>query len=140
MILKRLRCRRGQATIEFTFAFLFFFAFLLIMTDMLRVCYNWITLQYAVNEGARFASLGQGMAGLSRDASIEARVIEAAGNLGVNNVTVDITNDSLSISEVAATTTVNLTPFSEIVLNFGGGYDRNYDVVARTAVRNESLF
>ena len=65
------------------------------MTDMLRVCYNWLSLQYAVNEGARFASLGQGMAGLSQDESIEARVIEAASNLGVNDVTVSITDDAI---------------------------------------------
>lgn len=137
--LKSRKTQKGQATIEYAFAAIAFFAFLLIITDMVRIGYSWTTLQFAVNEGARYASLGQS-GGSNRSSEIEGKVIAVASSLGVNGVSVNFINDSVSISEVEASTTINLNPLSNIVLNFGGNYDRTYQIVANTAVRNEAFF
>ena len=138
MRLKSRKAQKGQATIEYAFAALFFFAFLLFITDMVHIGYSWVTLQFAVNEGARYASLGQ--SGGNRSSEIEAKVIEVASGLGVNDVSVNFINDSISISEVEASTTINLNPLSDVILNFGGNYNRTYQIVANTAVRNEAFF
>ena len=132
---RKLAHQRGQATIEMAFALLIFGIFMLIITDMLRIGYSWITLQYAVNEGARIASLEQGFDSGGRIAAIQSRVVDVATALGINNVSVSV-DDSTSVAEVEATATVNLTPFSDLVLNFGGNYDRTYNIVAQTAVRS----
>ena len=131
----KLTGRRGQATIEMAFALLIFAIFMLIITDMLRIGYSWITLQYAVNEGARIASLEQGLSSGGRIAAVQSRVVNVAAALGINDVSVSV-NESTSVDEVEATTTVNLTPFSDLILNFGGNYNRTYNIVAQTAVRS----
>ena len=138
---------RGQATVELALTIFIFLAFILVLADMVRICYHWVSLQYAVNEGARFASLGSTTGELDRSASIEAKIVEVAADLGVQDVSVTFQDDTgggsagtpLSFLKVQAMTPVTLNPLSGLLLKISGNYSGIYDVFAETYIRNEAF-
>lgn len=93
-IRNRISCQKGQGAIEFAMALIVFLAFMFVMTDMVRICLNWVSLQYAVNEGARFGSLISS----DRDSSITSRVQEIAAHLGMTGVNVTFESNGTSTS------------------------------------------
>ena len=64
------RNKKGQATIEMAFTMLFFLVALFVLADLTRITYNWMVLQFAVNEGARFGSLGRTDSACDQNADI----------------------------------------------------------------------
>ena len=133
---KRVRLgQKGQGAVEFALTVLIFLAFMVVLSDMVRICYNWVCLQYAVNEGARFGSLGQ------TSADITKKVTDIASSLGVKNAQVsvgDLGSTPLSFSRLEASTDITLNPVSDLILGITGKYNsKPYHVTADTMVRNE---
>ena len=142
----KVRGQKGQSTVELALTILIFLAMMVVLADMVKICYEWVSLQFAVNEGARFGSLGETSGSLDREASIEAKVVEIAGNLGVSNVTVSFVDDTgggtpgapLTFYRLQAQTPVSLNPVSNLLLSFVGNYaNQVYNVTAETLIRNE---
>ena len=132
--------QKGQATAELALTIPIFLAFMLVLGDMVGICYNWVCLQYAVNEGARFGSLGKS------SGSIEAKVADVARALGVKTeVAVSLTDSvggstpgaPLTFSYLIAQTTIRLNPLSNLFLQVAGDYSGNYVVTAQALTRNE---
>ena len=125
-------------------ASLVFFAFMIVLTDMVRICYNWVSLQYAVNEAARFGSLGSSGGG-SRASAITDKVVDIAGRLGVHDVDVSFTDEAgggtpgggLSFYELQAQTLIVLNPISGVIFRITGDFSGTYEVTAKTIIRNE---
>ena len=136
---------KGQATVEFVLAFVLFLTFMVVLADMTRVCYNWVSLQYAVNEGARFGSLGLTSGGLDHQTSVQNKVISVARSLGVQGVGVSFsdaqgrntTGAPLTFFRLKAQKTVTLNPVSDLILKISGDYHGDYTVTAESITRNE---
>ncbi|WP_250645561.1 TadE/TadG family type IV pilus assembly protein [Salidesulfovibrio onnuriiensis] len=58
--MKDRRSREGMTTLEFALVLPVLFILLLCLVEMGTICYSWLTLQRAAQDGARFASTGQG--------------------------------------------------------------------------------
>lgn len=136
--------RRGQAAVEFTLAFVIFIVFMIVLSDMVRICHRWVSLQYAVNEAARYGSLGSTGPG-GRDAAIEQKVVDIADSLGVHGVVVTFLDDAGSASpgapltfyRLVAQTPVILNPLSSYVMAVTGDISGEYQVTAEAVIRNE---
>lgn len=140
---QRLSGAKGQATVEFAFIVLIFFAFLFALFDMARICYNWSALQYSVNEGSRFGSIGN-----RNTAAISAQVNATAASLRIpapaiqildfNNVPiVNQGSNPLVFFKLRADNVVNLNPVSAMMLALMGNRGGIYNVRAETVIRNE---
>ena len=130
--------KKGQGTVEFALAVFVFFALMLVLIDMVRISYNWVSLEYAVNEAARIGSVS------ASTTDVQAEVVEIASRLGVNteNITFS-TGGSASSSgfyELQAQVPIVLNPLSGLLLKIAGNYDRNWTVTAETLIRNEPPF
>ncbi len=131
--------QNGQAAVEFALSVLIFLAFLLVLGDMGRICYNWVGLQYAVNEGARFGSLG------NSSGAIASKVTTVAGGLGIKNVDVSFADSAggatpgapLTFYKLIGQTTVTLNPLSALLTKITGNNSGNYIVNVQALTRNE---
>ena len=141
-----LRHKKGQATIEFAFALAFVAAFLLALTDMTRIFYNWMVLQYATNEGARYGSLGATSSdGTTREQAISNLVTQTAQNLGITLCSVTLTDEGGGSSAGApstfftlkTTSDLTLSPLTGLLLAAVGDYGGTYSMTAVTVIRNE---
>ncbi len=139
----RLSKTKGQSTVEFAFAIVFFIGFMLTIADIARICYTWAGLQFAVNEGARWGSVQNG---ISSTTDLKNKIIAKGQELRVTINSNDITiyypagsRTSLGYFTVAATSTVTLTPFSGLLLSVAGNHSGTYRVAAETLIRNENF-
>ena len=124
--------RKGQGAVEFAISFIVFLAFMVVLTDMVRICYNWVCLQYAVNEGARLGSVDSTV-------DIKAKVSSIAAGLGLNTTNLTVTTDSSPgvLNELQATEPITLNPVSSLIYGITGTYSQSYNVTATTIIRNE---
>ena len=139
MVFLRKLGKKGQGTVEFALAVFVFFAFMVVLTDMVRICYNWVCLQYAVNEAARIGSVSA-PAGTDRASVVSTEVTRIATHLGVKNVTIafsDSGGSSLGFFELQAQSPIVLNPLSGLILKIAGDFDGTYIVTAETLIRNE---
>ena len=147
---KRLSNRKGQAMVEFAMTTLFLLGFVLVLASAWRICMNWTSLQFAVNEASRFGILGKTDPNQpTREASIRQRIEDAATNLGVNTpITVTFYNidgtptaiagNPANFVRVQAATEIMVDPLTGILLDMFGDYSNsNLRIVADTLVRNE---
>ncbi len=137
----KLRSQKGQAALEVAFAILLFLGAMTVMTDMVRICHRWVSLQYAVNEGGRYGSLGP----RNGKTDIEAKIHEVASQIGIQGVSVHFKDESgsmtagdpLTFLHLSAQAPVVLTPISALLMQFTGDYSGTYSVTAETLTRNE---
>ena len=140
---RRLCGTKGQSAVEFVFMITIFFAFLFALFDMAQICYNWSALQYSVNEGSRFGSIGN-----QTTAAISAHVRATAASLRIpapaiqildfNNVPIANQGSNPSVFfKLRADNVVNLNPVSAIMLALMGNRSDTYNVRAETVIRNE---
>ena len=130
---------RGQSMVELALVIVIFLAVILVLGDMVRICYNWVSLQYAVNEAARLGSVDQD------SSAVSAKITTITDTFGVRNVTVSFLNDqgsatpgaALSFFTLTARTPVVLNPVSGVILSITGDYSGTYNVAAQTVIRNE---
>ncbi|GEM_PF-1847360 len=142
---RRRRSESGQAAVESAFSLLFFLAFLLVLADVSRICYNWVCLQYAINEAARYGSLGKKDGHENREQAIEKKVEDKAEELGLRDVKVTMIDKDggataglpMTFYRLQAETKVKLTPLSEILAQLAGDVSGNWRVTVETLVRNE---
>jgi len=139
---------RGQAMIEMSFAILFFLVMLFALGDFAKIGYNWMVLQYALGEGARLGSLGTDPkdpacsgAQDKRSCSIGNKVKDTAGNLGLDDVTVEFgdtgAGGSLEFFTLIASREVTINNFTGLFLALAGEHGGNYTIKVETVVRNE---
>ena len=137
---------KGQATIEIAITILFFLVTLFVLGDLARIGYNWMILQYAVNEGARLGSMGKTDPACSgspdvRSCSIENKVKDVASNLGVDNVTVEFgstgAGGSLDFFTLVASQKLTINSFTGLFLQIAGAHGGVYTIKTGTVVRNE---
>ena len=125
--------RKGQGAVEFALSFVVFLAFMVILTDMVRVCYNWVCLQYSVNEGSRLGSVDSTV-------DIPTKVKSIASSLGLDSTKITITTSNASpgvLNELQAVDAVTLNPISGLIFKITGNYSGTYNVTATTIIRNE---
>ena len=139
--------------IETAFMIVFFLAFVLLLSDGVKMCYDWISLQYAVNQTSRWGILGLQDSGMTHQASMIARVQQTATELGLpgNQVRVRFYNPS-DTSGVENNSMVNspenflvmradldiTTPFAGAFFNIVGDLGGpNFNLMAQALVRNE---
>ena len=134
--------QKGQATVEMALATIVFAALMLVLGDTVGICYNWVCLQYAVNEGARFGSLGK------TSSEITNQVTTVAQALGVRTAVAVSFKDSaggntpgapLTFTNLTAQTNVTLNPVSSVILQITGSHPVNYLVTAQALTRNEAI-
>lgn len=77
------KCIRGQALVEFAITVSLYLVSLLILLDLVWVGYTFLSLNYVVREGARFAILGKWEEGSTRETLIEEKIKNIGRGLGV---------------------------------------------------------
>lgn len=136
---KNFKNKKGQSSVEFSFTIIFFLIFILALTDMVRICYSWVSLQYAVNEAARSNSLG-------RDVNVRAQNIATALGIPLSNVQLLDLNDgpintgqgnALTFVRVIVNSSVRFNPVSNALLGIMGYRNASFDIKAETMIRNE---
>ena len=134
--------QRGQATVEFSFALLFVAAFLFVLTDISIICFDWISLQYAANEAARYGATGrhdmnaEGNA-LSREASILSRVQAIVPTATVSYPDGSGAGGARQFVRLRLENTMTLSPVSHTLLQLMGNRGDSYPIRVETVVRNE---
>jgi len=137
--------QRGQAMVEFAIAIIFFLACLLMLGDLTRICYTWVSVQHALQKGTRWASLGQTLPPLNRVESIKQRVRDVANQLQINLDEVTVSSNGLPDSAglpndfltVTATENVTVNHLTGIFLRFVGDHGGTYVVSGSATVKNE---
>lgn len=141
----------GQATVEFAMTFIIFAAMLMGLAEMSRVCYSWVSLQFAVSEGGRQAMLGTKTASKTRAQIVADTIVQKAQIMGlpVTPGTVkfyDLAGTDLAgnpgaagdFVEVRASARLTPLPLSEAIIGWtGDSYKRLFNITARTVVKNE---
>ena len=135
-----IRGHKGQSAVEFALVIIFFIIFLIALTDMVRICYNWVSLQYAVNEAARESSLNRNGRTL---------VDTIATNLGISTADVTLidveTNLPIAVGSGSPLKFVKLRIHNQVllslpsafVLQLMGNPKGTYDFNVETIIRNE---
>ena len=140
--------RRGQSTVEFTFAFLILILLVFALGGLAEITYHWVIMQYAASEASRYGSLGLSDAGLSREASIRNRVDEVALAMGVDDITVVFQDENGGATagqgsqhfEMTLSRPLQLISFVGNILQFAGLAPAAipvYQVTVHTVIRNE---
>lgn len=101
---------RGTAAVEFALISPIFFALLLGVVDIGRYMWTLNTMQYAVDEAVRAGAVQQ----LSTD-EVKARVNEAVQPVSSTPVTVNVTEETDSLTVTASSTYRFLFPISAIL-------------------------
>lgn len=101
---------RGTAAVEFALISPIFFALLLSVVDIGRYMWTLNTMQYAVDEAVRAGAVQQ----LSTD-EVKARVNEAVKPVSSTPVTVNVTEETDSLTVTASSTYRFLFPISAIL-------------------------
>lgn len=101
---------RGTAAVEFALISPIFFALLLSVVDIGRYMWTLNTMQYAVDEAVRAGAVQQ----LSTD-EVKARVNEAVQPVSSTPVTVNVTEETDSLTVTASSTYRFLFPISAIL-------------------------
>lgn len=136
--------RKGQSTVEFSFVLMMVIVITLALTDLTRIAYNWMVLQYAASEASRFGSLGQIDPGFAtREDSIRSRITQMTSDLGLDNVNVEFIDESggstagasLEYYRLRLSRTLYGQALVDAFLRMGG--IQTYQVVAWTVIRNE---
>ena len=124
--------RKGQGTVEFALSFVVFLAFMIILSDMVRICYTWGTLQHAINEGARLGSVNPAVI-------VQNEVQAMANSFGIGTVTVTSSTEPGGFIRWTATKSITLIQPSPLILAITGTYNTQYNVTATTLIRNEAV-
>lgn len=146
---------KGQATVEFAVTFIIFISLVLGLAEISRICYSWISLQFAVSEGGRQAMLGTTSGG-SRELMVINTIRQKAAIMGlkvdqvsfyklepgpagtvVRQQTADAGGEGEYL-EVQAKTTLKPMVLSKVVIGWiGTSYQKLFNITARTVVKNE---
>lgn len=140
--------QRGQSVVEFAFVFIAMVILFFALAGLSIVGYNWMALQYAATEAARFGSLGKVDAGFaSREESIRARVQQITQNLGLENVTVVFTDEdgndtagsSSELFRLTISRTLQIQPAVGVMFSLAQVDSEipSYTIQAATVIRNE---
>lgn len=133
--------RSGQAAIEFGLITLVSFALMLAIFDIMRVCYSWAAIQYAVNEAARAGIINGQMP------TVTAQFNAIARQVGVPGATLALYD--LNATAIAAGAQLPPSSFfclearAKVPLNILALLrqkwisQKNMEVVAKTIIRNE---
>ena len=144
----------GQSTLEFAWACMFLFAVLYAMTDMVKICYSWVSLQYALNESTRKNSLGSQNAatiasevakqlGVNADIDIYDNTetivshYSAATGLETHPTTKRPSGDPSSFIYLKAHSVVHLGFVSDLIFRILGKTSGVFDVYVGTIIKNE---
>lgn len=139
----KLRRRSGQATVEFAFAMFCFAVVLVMLGDVVKIGYSWLSLQYCVSEAARIGSVLDGAS--TRQDAIEDKVIEVASGLGLEGVTVQFFDSGGGTTaglpqtyfRLEAQDQIQLNPVSSHLAALLGNRPNSVTIHAETMVRNE---
>ncbi len=136
--------RRGQAMAELAVTIMVFFMFLLALADIVRIYNTWMTMQFAVNEGARWGSLGNTTTGLGREDSIRqhiaARMNQFNMPISAGDVVIDppgAPNIPLALYRVSVSRNLPVSPVTAAVLGITG--NNTSRVSAEVMTRNENF-
>ncbi len=115
--------RKGAAAIEFAFGFPIFLALVYTMFEFARVFWTQTTLEYAIEEAARFAIVNSA----ATAAQVETVATDSAIGLAAADLDIDVTFEqdnsgagSGPATFVNVTGTYNFSPFVPIVIPFIG--------------------
>ncbi len=111
-------CRRGSTAIEFAFGFPIFLALIYMLFEFARIFWSQSTLEYAIEEAARFAIVRPA----ATAAEVEAVVIDSAIGLAAADLTIVVTFTDVNGSRglVDITGAYAYAPFVPIVIPFAG--------------------
>lgn len=137
----KLKNQRGQGTVEMAFAIVFLLIFMFPVVDLTKIAYNWLGLQYAVNEGARVGSITT----VNRENTIRTKVTDIASSLNISPITVTFTDEeggatagaSLEFYTLSAYRDVPISNLTSFFAKMFGNYGGTYRVLARMTIRNE---
>lgn len=143
---------KGQATVEFAITFIIFVAMMVGLSEISRICYSWVSLQFATSEGGRQAMLGSktDTTPTGRQTFVVNTIRQKAATMGLHTP-IDVTFFSLNdvslgatpgasdtYVEVRAKTKLRPLPLSEAFIGWtGDSYKQLFNITARTVVKNE---
>ena len=137
MSLKKLRSNLGQGSVEFAVTCIFYFFLIFWIIDAVGICYNWVSLQFAVNEAARNNSMGYDAVskaqGIATSLGIPATNVEILDSTGTP---VTGAGDPLTFVRLRVRNTVTLNPVSSAMLHIVG-VSRPINVAVEALIRNE---
>lgn len=141
MSLFRRNRARGQSSVEFVLIFAAFVVVFLAMTDMMKICYNWLGIQFSSNRGIRQAKMMPTTMDYEEKATlIRTKIIEVADRFGVelSDSNIQVAVDASTIS-VETQKDVTLTPVSGLLLTLGGDHSGVYNLRTREVIRNAEI-
>lgn len=129
---------RGQSMVEFFLTFMTFLVIIFAVSDILRISFNWATLQYASTRGIRVAKMLPNDADKPLEIRNEIQRCSGAMGLPLTNNDVSITMNTQTIN-VVTSRNITLTPVLGFLLTFGGNRSGVYTLRVREVIRNAPL-
>ncbi len=132
-----LRNKRGQSAVEFVFAFAMFIGLMLIIADLTKICYNWVSITLAVEQASR---TGKTVPTAVRMPTIHTEVKNIAGVLGIKLADEDVTVKTVDSSiEVGVTHNVKVNALTGLLLLTVGDHGGIYTIYVSEAIHNDTF-
>lgn len=136
---------RGQSSIEFFITVIVFLVVIFSLSDMLKISYTWLGIQYASNRAARAGKMLPNNSSHSttdyRATAIRNEIVRATEALNIHLVSEDITvQTNGNTIEVNTHKVVTLGPVVGLLLKMAGDHSGTYHINVREVIRNAAYF